>query len=152
VNLPRNQNVSLLTIAAETNLTDPQKWSLPLFTPESWQSESGDAAGPLAFPGARINVQIPSGTDISQLSLRGIQERDIIAGESGNRICQLTQYQPDASADFRLSAAEPIIRESLVTVLETTGRIPRARCFLNVQCREAPAFRLQWSVAGDWDV
>lgn len=152
INLPRNQNVSLLTIAAETNLTDPQKWSLPLFTPESWQSESGDAAGPLAFPGARINVQIPSGTDISQLSLRGIQERDIIAGEGGNRICQLTQYQPDASADFRLSAAEPIIRESLVTVLETTGRIPRARCFLNVECREAPAFRLQWSVAGDWDV
>jgi hypothetical protein len=150
--LPKDTAFSLITVTGESLINGSETWSLPIFAPIRWERSENQESGPLLFPVSRISLTVPGSIDVDGMTLHGIQERDVITSDDGEKIFQLTQYDSAATAQIHTSTGAPVISESLLTVLESSGQLTTAHCYVDVSSAQAPAYRLNWPVSAGWDV
>lgn len=152
IRLPGNGTGGSLTVSAATVIANPETWELPALVPLQWQQGSGDLRGPLLVPTGTVTVTLPPSMNVDDWILKGLQERDVVAGTDQSRTFQLTQFQAEATAIVRTSTTQARLSDTLVTLLEPTGRLAAVRCFLNLQCEDAAVVEARWQVARGWQV
>lgn len=150
--LPEGADSATLSVTAASVLPQAESWELPMLSPIQWFSRNDEFRGPILVPIGQINVLLPRSVYLDEWILVGIQERDIVTGLDQSRTYQLTQFQQEASAIARTYSNEPRLSDSVVTLVEPTGRLATIRCLINVQCVGASVVELQWPVSRGWQV
>ncbi len=150
--LPPVSSPTAISILAVSVWPQSDVLSIPILTPRTWERRGTPDSGPILLPASQIRLTVPPGIDLDGWTLKGIQERDVIAGPDNSRTFQLVRYGPDASAEARFSTSQARLLSSIVTVLDASGRLANARCFISVRCEESAVVELAWPVSAGWDV
>jgi hypothetical protein len=150
--LPSVSGPAAISILAVSVWPQSDVLSIPILTPRTWERRGTPDSGPILLPASQIRLTVPPGIDLDGWTLKGIQERDVIAGPDNSRTFQLVRYGSDASATARFSTSQARLLSSIVTVLDATGRLANARCFISVRCEESAVVELAWPVSAGWDV
>ena len=150
--VPETTSATTLSVSAESVLPLSETWNLPMLSLSSWQSEDRQHRGLIMTPISQISVVLPASVELDEWILVGIHERDMVTRPDKSREYQLIQFLPEASAVVRASTTQPIVSDSVVTLLEPAGRLATVRCLVNVRCEGASAVELKWPIATGWQV
>ncbi|MFM7056951.1 MAG: hypothetical protein ACKO2P_08510 [Planctomycetota bacterium] len=151
VRLPAEGNVGAFSVQGVTVIEQQEGWNLPALVPDHWKG-SPEQRGPLLTPAGPVTVTLPTTLRVDAWDLKGMQERDVIAGPDMSQTFQLLQFQPEATAYLRTSTNSPQLSETIVHLAEVSGQAESVRSYVNLACAEASVVQAAWPVTAGWDV
>lgn len=151
VRLPAEGSVGSISVQGVTVIEQLEGWNLPTLVPDHWKVLP-EQRGPLLTPSGPVTVTLPTTLRVDAWDLKGMQERDVIAGPDMSQTFQLLQFQPEATAYLRTSTNSPQLSETIVHLAEVSGQAESVRSYVNLTCAEASVVEAAWPVAAGWDV
>ena len=151
VRLPAEGSVGSISVQGVTVIEQLEGWNLPTLVPDHWKVLP-EQRGPLLTPSGPVTVTLPTTLRVDAWDLKGMQERDVIAGPDMSQTFQLLQFQPEATAYLRTSTNSPQLSETIVHLAEVSGQAESVRSYVNLACAEASVVEAAWPVAAGWDV
>ncbi|MCA9033736.1 MAG: hypothetical protein KDA91_01340 [Planctomycetaceae bacterium] len=152
IQLPQLASTLSISIQATSALPTSSNWPVPLLKPLQWRRKADGANGAVLMPTSLVRVTLPAGIELDSWRLTGMQELDVNAGQENAVIYQLTRFVNEASAVARISASDASTTETVVSILEQSGRVLTANCLVNVRCEQGIATDLYWDIQPGWDV
>ena len=115
-------------------------------------SESAQIVGPVLMPTSQISLMLPPEFVLDGWTLKDAQELDVISAQDGTVIYQLARFARDAGVIASVSGSQSLISETVVSIVDQTGRLVTANCLVNVRSEQGVAADVDWLVNYGWDI
>ena len=152
IEIPRMNAGGQLEITGVSVVSDSEKWELPILSPQRWERVADSIQGPILSPHGVINVAFPPTVNVDEWTMTGVVERDVVTGPDQSRSFELLRYQNDATVLVATSKKQARLTDSVVAIVEQSGRAAAVRCFVNLSCRDASVIEVSWPVRSGWQI
>ena len=152
VRIPGGGAGGQLEVTGVSVVSDSETWALPILSPQSWERVGETAQGPVLSPHGVINVAFPPTVNVDEWMMFGVVERDVVTGPDQARSFELLRYRNDATVQVRTSRKQAQLTDTVVAVVEQSGRAAAVRCFVNLSCRDASVIEVSWLVRPGWQI